>query len=88
MTNFSNRHPVDRLGEVRDQIRQLEDEEKELRATVLANPGDLAGAEYRANVRRHTQTKFDYTAARKALGRTLDPFTREITVTALRVSQR
>ena len=88
MNVFSNRHPVDRLGEVRDQIRVLEEEEKELRATVLASPDDLAGAEYRANVRRHTQTKFDYTEARKALGRTLDPFTRKITVIALRVAPR
>ncbi len=88
MNTLSNRHPVDRLASVRNEIRRLEDEEKKLRASILANPHDLRGDEYRADIRRHRQTKFDYTAARKALGNVLDPFTHQITVTALRVAQR
>jgi len=43
-----NRHPADRLAEVRSEIRQLEAEEEQLRAYLLEHPQDRTGQEYTA----------------------------------------
>lgn len=50
----SNRHPVDRLGEVREQIKALQATEKELRQAIAEMMGDadsLGGDEFIARQR-------------------------------------
>ena len=43
-----NRHPADRLADIRSEIRQLEAEEEQLRAYLLEHPQDRTGQEYTA----------------------------------------
>ena len=40
---MSNRHPADRLADVRSEIKQLEAEEEQLRAYLLEHPQDRTG---------------------------------------------
>jgi hypothetical protein len=46
----SNRHPVDRLADVRSEIKRLEEEEVKLRAYLLEHPTDRTGEEHIAVV--------------------------------------
>src|SRR5262249_54539229 len=41
-----NRHPVDRLADVRSEIRRFEAEEEELRAYLLVHPNDREDVEH------------------------------------------
>jgi hypothetical protein len=46
---MQNRHPADRLADVRSEIKRLEEEEAKLRAYLLEHPQDRM-ARARANV--------------------------------------
>jgi hypothetical protein len=46
-----NRHPVDELADVRDEVRHLQEREGELRKVLLQPGASLTGDEYRAEVR-------------------------------------
>jgi hypothetical protein len=50
MVDGDNRHPADRLSDVRAQIKELEQEESSLRSYLLRHPDDLVGSEYIAHV--------------------------------------
>lgn len=41
-----NRHPADRLAELREQITDLEAEAERLRRYLLANPDDCEGVDF------------------------------------------
>jgi hypothetical protein len=50
MKDGDNRHPADRLSDVRAQIKELEQEESSLRSCLLRHPDDLIGSEHIALV--------------------------------------
>ena len=50
----TNRHPVDRMADIRREIRALQEEEATLRELILAHPGDMRGDEYQAEIERKT----------------------------------
>ena len=47
---MQNRHPVDRLHDVRVELKRLEAEEEKLRAYLLEHPSDRTGEEHIAVV--------------------------------------
>src|SRR5262249_16695653 len=49
-TVMQNRHPVDRLHDVRVELKRLEAEEEKLRAYLLEHPSDRTGEEHIAVV--------------------------------------
>jgi hypothetical protein len=69
----SNRHPADQLGEVREQIRELQAKEDRLRK-VLLNGDSLVGDDYAATIQKQSQSRLDTAEARKHFGDLLAPF--------------
>lgn len=70
----SNRHPVDQLADIRNQIRRLKAREDELRGWVLAHPTLLVGDEHVAFLQPQSTEHFDLQTAKKAVGSALRPF--------------
>lgn len=56
---LANRHPADRLAEVRAAIRELQTEEQELRQALLAEDADLSGDEHYARLVTVETTRLD-----------------------------
>jgi hypothetical protein len=84
-----NRHLVDRLADIREQIRQLEHHEQTLRAAVLARPDDLTGDEFKAEIRHAEQRHLDAQAVIRHYGRTaLAPFFKAISFDIIRLRRR
>jgi len=75
-----NRHPVDEMGEIKEQLDALEARYQELRRWVIEHPNDRTGAAYTAIVKLAGPTsRFDAKAAIRYFGtRTLEPFIRKI----------
>ena len=63
-----NRHPVDRLFDVREQIKALENEERALRADIM-DAGNYNGDEYVAMVKNSTRKLLDRPALESRFGR-------------------
>jgi nitrogenase molybdenum-iron protein alpha/beta subunit len=63
-----NRHPADRLADVRSEIRQLEAEEEQLRAHLLEHPQDRTGQEYTAIVGSQSRRRMDLKALADEIG--------------------
>ncbi len=79
MTDATNRHPADRLADVRAEIKRLEAEEGSLRAYLLSHPDDCTGDENVAVVFPSSRKKIDTKALAKELGEAvLRPFTQTI----------
>jgi hypothetical protein len=55
----NNRHPVDRLADVRSEIKKLEAEEERLRAYLLEHPQDRTGEEHIAVVGSQNRKRVD-----------------------------
>lgn len=68
MAKMTNRHPVDRLHDVREQIKALKEEEAALRATIIA-ARDFQGAEHLASLSVQTVTRMDRAALERAFGK-------------------
>jgi hypothetical protein len=68
MVDRANRHPADQLSDVRAQIKQLEQEEAELRAYLLRHPDDLVGLEYTALVSSRSYKRVDMEGLRREVG--------------------
>jgi hypothetical protein len=81
----TNRHPADRLAEVREEIENLKAKEKFLRAILLRNERDRRGEEWRAWPQEHSRQRLDAVAAKNHLGDLLDPFYVTSTFTTLRL---
>jgi hypothetical protein len=89
MAALSNRHPADRLADVRAELRRLETEEDVLRAELMAAGADMQGEEFEALVRDRTQDRIDVKAAVRALGRdVLRPFLKRSSWRELRLRRR
>lgn len=88
-SSATNRHPVDQLAEVREQIRTLQDREKEIRDRILANPDDLAGDEFAARITTSDTATLDRKAIEKAMGEAwLAGFLKRSSVTRITVAER
>jgi len=59
---MQNRHPVDRLADVRAEIKKLEAEETKLRAYLLEHPQDRVGAEHIAVIGSQSRKRVDLKA--------------------------
>jgi len=66
-SEHANRHPVDRLADLRQHLASLQAEEAELRAMVLAGKVSREGDEFRAEVSMHTRRGIDARKARELL---------------------
>lgn len=69
MRHTTNRHPVDRLAEVREQIRALEKEGDELKDRITLSK-DFVGAEYLAQAAESTRTTLDRAKLEATFGKT------------------
>jgi len=56
---MQNRHPVDRLADIRSEIKRLEAEEEKLRAYLLEHPSDRTGEEHIAIVGSQSRRRVD-----------------------------
>ena len=63
-----NRHPADRLAEVRSEIKQLQAEEEQLRAYLLEHPQDRTGQEYAATIGSQSRKRVDLKALADEIG--------------------
>jgi hypothetical protein len=68
---LSNRHPADELADIRSEIRQLEDREKELRAYLLEHPEDRIGVEHIASVGSQTRKRINLKGLADEIGLSL-----------------
>src|SRR6516165_2864970 len=69
----SNRHPADRLADVRQEIKRLGQEEQELRAYLLEHPHDRAGAEHIATIGEQRRSRIDLKALADEVGHSIVP---------------
>ena len=81
-----NRHPADDLADVRNEIKQLEIREAEIRAELLADAADRIGVQYEAYIRDQTQRRLDIPALIERFGAdTIGSFYRKTSVRTLRL---
>jgi hypothetical protein len=64
----TNRHPVDELADVREQIKKLEARERELRNIVLSRECSFVGDEYEAAVVMQRRSRLDTREIKRQLG--------------------
>jgi len=62
MNNLLNRHPADRLADVRAELKRLEEEEAKLRGYLLEHAEDRAGQEHVAIVGSQSRRRVDLSA--------------------------
>ncbi|MBR0746190.1 hypothetical protein JQ582_19855 [Bradyrhizobium japonicum] len=80
-----NRHPVDRLADVRAEIRQLQLVEQELRAEILRT-GDMIGDDNEATLTEMETERIDLERMKVELGMiTVRPYLRKKLVARLHV---
>lgn len=85
MDRTTNRHPVDRLADVREQIKVLDEEADSLKAAILAS-GQLKGAEYLAQVSEAKRATLDRDKLEAAFGKVaVAACTKESVSTVLRL---
>lgn len=65
---MSNRHPVDRLADIREQMAELKTEESEIR-NALINGADRNGDEHLAIVTSTTRARLDTKAVERHFGK-------------------
>ena len=65
---MQNRHPVDRLADVRAEIKGLEAEEERLRAYLLEHPQDRIGEEHIAVIGSQSRKRVDLKALADEVG--------------------
>jgi hypothetical protein len=64
----SNRHAVDRLADVRSQLKELEREEVSLRSYLLQHPDDRVGNEHEATVSQQARKHLDLESLKREVG--------------------
>lgn len=92
MHTQSNRHPVDRLSDVRAQIKALKSQEDDLKAEVSKQMGDkdsLGGDQYIARQKLSERAGAVDTKAMKAAGIDIDAYRKPpVTVMTILVEER
>jgi hypothetical protein len=84
-----NRHPVDRLADVRSEIKRLEAEETKLRAYLLEHPQDRTGEEHIAVIGSQSRKRVDMKALADEIGASiLQRFTSFRSAMIVRLQQR
>jgi hypothetical protein len=68
MAKMTNRHPADRLHDVREAIKALRGEEASSKAEIIAE-GKWVGAEYTATLTDQVRSVLDRDKLEKALGK-------------------
>jgi hypothetical protein len=85
----NNRHPVDRLADVRQELKRLEQEEQELRAYLLEHPHDRIGIEHIATIGEQRRSRVDLKALADEIGHSLlQRFTSFISCRTVRLRER
>ena len=86
---MQNRHPADRLADVRSELNRLEAEETRLRAYLLEHPQDRIGEEHIAVVGSQSRKRVDLKALADEVGASnLARFTTIGTAMVVRLQQR
>ena len=90
MTKLTNVHPADELAAVREEIKQLQGVESDLRAKLLAmTDAEREGDQYRAFVVSSNRETVDKTSMIAALGReVVEPFIKTSAVTTLKTARK
>ena len=70
---MQNRHPADRLADVRSEIKRLEAEEERLRAYLLEHPQDRIGQEHIAVVGSQSRLRVDLKGLADEVGASVGP---------------
>ena len=86
----SNRHPADKMGDVRKRIAEFEEREDELREILIAaTEAERVGEEWIAHVSEQHRKRLDREALTEHFGaEALQPFTRESVATVLKLKGR
>jgi hypothetical protein len=84
----TNRHPVDELADLREQKRQLEAREEELRKLILGGECGLIGYDHEARISEFAAERIDTKAAKAALGDVLTPFLKQSVTKTVRITRR
>jgi len=86
---MQNRHPADRLADVRLEIKRLEAEETKLRTYLLEHPQDRTGEEHIAVIGSQSRKRVDLKALADEIGASiLARFTTFGTAMVVRLQQR
>ena len=86
---MQNRHPVDRLNDVRSEIKRLEQEKARLRSYLLEHPQDRMGEEHIAIVGSQSRKRIDLKALADEIGASiLARFTNYRAATIVRLHRR
>jgi hypothetical protein len=86
---MQNRHPADRLADVRSEIKRLEAEEAELRIYLLAHPNDREGDDYVVSIASQSRKKVDLKRLADEIGASLlQRFTSYTSFLAVRLRER
>jgi hypothetical protein len=89
MNDLLNRHPADRLADVRSEIKRLEVEEVKLRAYLLEHPSDRTGLEYVAVIGSQDRKRVDLKGLADEVGASiLARFTTFRSAMTVRLQQR
>src|SRR5262245_319434 len=64
----TNRHPVDELGDVREQMKLFEQREKDLREHILTHSEDLVGDEFAAYIQTQNRSQVDMKRLKQHVG--------------------
>ena len=89
MNNLLNRHPADRLADVRAELKRLEAEEVKLRAYLLEHPQHRTGEEHVAVIGSQSRKRVDLKALADEIGASiLARFTTFGTAMVVRLQQR
>ena len=86
---MQNRHPADRLADVRSEIKRLEAEEEKLRAYLLEHSQDRTGEEHVAIVGSQSRKRVDLKGLADEVGASiLERFTTFRPAMIVRLQQR
>jgi hypothetical protein len=90
MTNLTNIHPADELAAIREEIKQLEVIESDLRQRLLGmSEAEREGDQYRAFVATSNRENIDKAAMIAALGReVVEPFIRASVVRSVKLARK
>jgi hypothetical protein len=86
---MQNRHPADRLADIRSEIKRLEAEEEKLRTYLLEHPNDRIGEEHIAVIGSQSRKRVDLKDLADEIGASLlQRFTSFRSAMVVRLQQR
>jgi hypothetical protein len=90
MTQLTNIHPADEIAAIREEIKQLQKVEADLREKLLGmSDAEREGDQYRAFIQLSNRESIDKTAMIAALGReVVEPFIKTSAVQTLKTAKK